>query len=91
MAIRHLGLDRAHFVGAASLASLTGDLAKTAVFTEAELLGSESFLITVAAVPLMIAATYTGRRINRSIGESGYTILFWTVMAGYTLRLLLSL
>jgi hypothetical protein len=39
----------------------------------------------------MIAATYTGRRINHSIGESGYTILFWTVMAGYTLRLLLSL
>lgn len=91
MAIRQLGLDRAHFVGAASLASLAGDVAKTAVFTEAELLGSESFLITMAAVPLMIAATYTGRRINHSIGESGYTILFWTVMAGYTLRLLLSL
>lgn len=91
MAIRQLDLDRAHFVGAASLASLAGDAAKTAVFTEAELLSGESFLIAVAAVPLMIGATFTGRGINHSIGESGYTILFWTVMAGYTLRLVLSL
>lgn len=88
MAIRQLDLDRAHFVGAASLASLAGDLAKTAVFTEADLLGGEAFLIAVVAVPLMIAATLIGRRINHSIGERGYTILFWAVMVGYTLRLI---
>jgi uncharacterized membrane protein YfcA len=91
MAIRQLNLDRAHFVGAASLASLAGDVTKTAVFIEAELIGGESFLIAVLAVPLMIAATFSGRKINRSIGERGYTFLFWAVMAGYTLRLLLSL
>lgn len=91
MAIRQLGLDRAHFVGAASLASLAGDVAKTAIFTEAELIGSQSFLIAGLAIPLMVVATYSGRRINRVIGERGYTVLFWSVMAGYTLRLLLSL
>ncbi|MGH8945518.1 MAG: sulfite exporter TauE/SafE family protein, partial [Acidimicrobiia bacterium] len=64
---------------------------KTAVFTEAELLGGESFLIALAAVPLMVLAALTGRRINRSIGEPGYTVLFWGVMAGYTGRLLLGL
>lgn len=91
MAIRQLGLDRAHFVGAASLASLAGDATKAAVFTEAELLGGDSFLIAATAVPLMLIATFTGRRINRSIGERGYTGLFWAVMAGYTARLLLAL
>lgn len=91
VAIRQLDLDRAHFVGAASLASLAGDTAKTAVFAGADLLDGSAFLIALAAVPLMISATYAGRRINRAIGERGYTILFWGVMAGYTFRLLLGL
>jgi uncharacterized protein len=91
MAIRQLGLDRAHFVGAASLASLAGDLTKTAVFADAALLGGESFGLAATAVPLMLISTFTGRRINRSIGELGYTWLFWGVMAGYTARLVLRL
>ncbi len=91
MAIRQLDLDRAHFVGAASLVSLVGDATKTAVFTGADLLGGQSFVIALIAVPLMIVATFTGRTINRSIGERGYTWLFWAVMAGYTARLLVSL
>lgn len=91
VAIRQLGLDRAYFVGAASLASLVGDVTKAAVFTEAELLGGDSFLIALTAVPLMVLATFTGRRVNRSIGEPGHTALFWAVMAGYTARLVFSL
>jgi hypothetical protein len=91
MAIRQLDLDRAHFVGAASLVSLVGDVTKAAVFTGADLLAGQSFLIALVAVPLMVIATFTGRTINRSIGERGYTWLFWGVMAGYTVRLILSL
>lgn len=91
MAIRQLDLDRAHFVGAASLVSLVGDVTKAAVFTRADLLAGQSFLIALVAVPLMVIATFTGRTINRSIGERGYTWLFWGVMAGYTVRLILSL
>jgi len=91
MAIRQLDLDRAHFVGAASLVSLFGDVTKAVVFTGAELLSGDSYLIALAAVPLMVLATFSGRRINRDIGERGYTWLFWSVMAGYTLRLVLSL
>jgi hypothetical protein len=91
MAIRQLEVDRAHFVGAASLASLVGDVTKAAVFTEAELLTADSFIIALVAIPLMLVATFTGRRINRSIGEPGYTMLFWGVMAGYTARLVMSL
>lgn len=91
MAIRQLELDRAHFVGAASLTSLAGDATKATIFTEAGLLSADSFLVALAAVPLMLVATFAGRRINRSIGERGYTSLFWGVMAGYTLRLALTL
>lgn len=91
MALRQLELDRAHFVGAASLASLAGDVTKATVFTEAGLLSGDSFLLALAAVPLMLAATFGGRRVNRSIGEKGYTSLFWVVMAGYTVRLAVTL
>jgi uncharacterized membrane protein YfcA len=91
MAIRQLDLDRAHFVGAASLASLVGDATKTAVFAEAQLLGREAVTVALLAIPLMFLATLTGRKINRSLGEKGYTGLFWSVMAGYTIRLLVQL
>lgn len=91
MALRQLDVDRAHFVGAASLVSLVGDATKTAVFTEAQLLGGDSFTLAAFAIPLMLVATFTGRRINRRIGERGYTFLFWGVMTGYTVRLVLNL
>jgi len=91
MALRQLDVDRAHFVGAASLVSLVGDATKTAVFAEAQLLGGDSFTLAAFAIPLMLVATFTGRRINRRIGERGYTFLFWGVMTGYTVRLVLNL
>ena len=90
MAIRQLDLDRGHFVGAASLASLFGDATKVAVFAEAQLLDGSALLIAVMAVPLMVIATFGGRKINHAIGETGYSALFWTVMAGYTMRLIIA-
>ncbi len=87
VAIRNLDLDRRHFVGAASLASFAGDVTKTAVFTEAELLGRTSLLVALAAVPLMAFGTWTGSTFNARAGEQTFAVLFWTVMSGYTLRL----
>lgn len=86
-AIRNLGLDRRHFVGAASLASFAGDLTKTAVFAEAELLDRSSLLLALAAVPLMALGTWTGSRLNDRAGEQTFAVFFWTVMSGYTVRL----
>jgi uncharacterized membrane protein YfcA len=91
MALRQLKLDRAHFVGAASLVSLAGDATKAVVFTEAGLLSGDSLFLVVLAVPLMFLATFSGRRINFTIGERGYAMLFWAVMGGYTLRLVVGL
>ncbi|MGH2699259.1 MAG: TSUP family transporter [Actinomycetota bacterium] len=91
VAIRNLDVDRYHFVGAASLASLAGDLSKAAVFAQGSLLGSNEVTVAVIAVPLMIIGTVMGRWINSEIGERGYTTLFWGVIAGYSGRLVLGL
>ena len=87
VAIRNLDLDRRHFVGAASLASFAGDATKTAIFADAELLGRTSVLTALAAVPLMALGTWAGSTINQRAGERTFAGLFWTVMAGYTVRL----
>ena len=90
VAFRSLWLVRAHLVGGLSLASLAGDAVKTSVFAEAQLISTAGYQLAVVAVPLMVAASLAGRRINRSLGERGFARLFWAVMLGYTARLLLS-
>lgn len=87
VAIRNLELDRRHFVGAASLASFAGDATKTAIFAEAQLLGQTSILTAVAAVPLMALGTWSGSSFNQKVGEQAFAMLFWLVIAGYSVRL----
>jgi uncharacterized membrane protein YfcA len=87
LAVRSLDLDRRHLVGALSLASLVGDLTKTAIWTEAELITADGYVLALAAVPLMVLATLLGRHLNSRLGERGFSGLFWLVMAGYTARL----
>lgn len=91
LAVRSLDLDRLHLVGALSIASLVGDVTKSAVWTEAALLGRTDYLTALACVPLMFAATFLGRRLNTVVGERGFTRLFWAVMVGYTGRLVAGL
>lgn len=87
VAIRNLGLDRLHMVGAASLASLAGDATKATVFVDAQILDAQALWTAVSLIPLMIVATLTGRLLNRRLGERGYAALFWMVMGGYSARL----
>ncbi|MET7293111.1 sulfite exporter TauE/SafE family protein [Streptomyces griseoloalbus] len=91
LAVRGLGLDRLHLVGALSLASLVGDATKTAVWTEASLLTGRDYVVTLVCLPLMFFSTFLGKRLNTKIGERGYTRVFWTVMVGYTGRLVAGL
>lgn len=90
VAVKSLDVDRLHVVGAASLASLAGDTTKSTVFVEAGLLDGNALLLAVALIPVMVAATLTGRKINSELGEQGYSMLFWCVMGGYSLRLILT-
>lgn len=89
VAVRSLNFDRAHLVGALSIASLVGDATKVTVFAEAGLISASGYRLAALAVPLMLAASLLGRRVNRSLGEKGFTGLFWGVMVCYTGRLLL--
>jgi hypothetical protein len=91
LAVRGLNLDRLHLVGALSLASLVGDVTKTAIWTEASLLDTNDYLFALVCVPLMVGATFLGRKFNSTIGERGYAGLFWVVMLGYTGRLVAGL
>jgi hypothetical protein len=88
VALRTLKLDRQHLVGAASVVSLAGDATKATVLMNASVIGGEALWLLVLALPLMPVATLIGRQINRRMGERAYAALFWTVMAGYTGRLL---
>ena len=90
VAVRGLGLDRLHMVGAASMVSFAGDATKTAVFAEASLLGGGALAFAAAAMPLMALGTWTGKQINQRLGERAFAGLFWGVMAGYSVRLLLA-
>ena len=90
VAIRNLGLDHRHMVGAASLVSLAGDLTKTAVFAESGLLDGRAIEIAFVSIPLMLLGTFIGQTINSRLGERRYAALFWAVMTGYTVRLLLA-
>lgn len=87
VALRLLNLDRSHLVGAASVVSLAGDATKAGIYAGAGLLSASSLLLMGALFPVMIASTYFGRYLNSKIGERGYSVLFWTVMLGYSLRL----
>ena len=74
-------------MGAASLASISGDATKTLVFARESLLTQQSLLVFAAAIALMVAGTLTGRRLNSRTGEIGFAAMFWLVMAGYSVRL----
>ncbi len=88
-ALRSLDLERMYFVGAASTVSLAGDAVKASIFIKASLVNATSLMILLSAVVVMPFAVYLGRFINEKIGERSYAALFWTVMTGYTIRLIL--
>ncbi|MDH3302674.1 MAG: sulfite exporter TauE/SafE family protein [Acidimicrobiia bacterium] len=88
VAVRGLGLDRRFTVGAATLASLAGDVTKTLTFAGEGLLGMRQLGLAAAMIPLMIGGTMLGYRFNGRLGDSGYTKWFWVVIGAYSLRLL---
>ena len=89
IALKSLGLNRFYLIGGATIISLGGDLVKSLIFIDGGLINQDHWSIIVPAIFLMPIATYLGKRINIKIGESAYSILFWMVMLGYSIRLIL--
>lgn len=90
VAVKNLGLDRLHTVGAASIVSLGGDMTKTTIFVEAGLLDDRAWQVAAMSVPVMVLGTFAGRRLTRWLGERRWTALFWATMIGYAARLVMS-
>jgi len=88
VAIRSLQLERFYFVGAASLISMVGDMTKALVFSHSGLITSSHLLLAAVLIPVMAGCSLLGRRINREVGEKWYSLLFWAVMGGYLIRLM---
>ncbi|WP_286749092.1 sulfite exporter TauE/SafE family protein [Marinobacter sp. UBA2688] len=87
VALRSLQLERFYLVGAASLVSLVGDMTKAFVFSQAGLLQTEHLMLAGILIPVMAGCTFLGKTINRELGERWYSVLFWSVMGGYIVRL----
>ncbi|MDH3293683.1 MAG: sulfite exporter TauE/SafE family protein [Acidimicrobiia bacterium] len=87
VAVRGLGLDRRYTVGAATLASLAGDVTKSLTFAGEGLLGGRQLMLALACIPLMIGGTTLGYQFNGRLGDDGYRKWFWLIIGAYGLRL----
>jgi uncharacterized protein len=87
LALRGLTGDRLQLAGAASVVSLVGDVAKTAVYLRSGVLDASVWPIAGAVVLLVPFTATLGRHLNVQLGESRYGYFFWLVMLGYALRL----
>jgi uncharacterized protein len=88
VAIRSLRLPRLHHVGLAAVVSLVGDTVKLGIFAEAGLLTELEWPVLALALPLMPIGAWTGRAVNERIDERRFQWVFWTVVGGYTFRML---
>ena len=87
VAIRSLSLPRLEHVGLAACVSLVTDVIKVELFADAGLLDDMSSTTLAAALPMMPVAAWVGRSVNRRIGEESFRWVFWSVVAGYTMRM----
>jgi len=87
VAVRSLQLPRLEHVGLASAISLVGDALKVELFHEAGLLADVNMTVLAVALPMMPLGAWLGRTINERIDEQAFRWVFWTVVGGYTLRM----
>jgi uncharacterized membrane protein YfcA len=88
VAIRSLNLPRLEHVGLAASVSLVGDVLKVEMFAEAGLLRELHVHTLLAALPMMPIGAWLGRAVNRRMGEDAFRWIFWTVVGGYTMRMI---
>ncbi len=87
IAIRSLGLARLEHVGVAASVSLVADVLKVEFFASAGLLADVDVRTVALALPMMPVSAWVGREVNRRVDESAFRWIFWTVVGGYTMRM----
>jgi len=87
IAVRSINLPRLEHVGLASSVSLVADALKVELFASAGLLANIDLTVILVLVPVMPVGAWVGRSINRRMGEAAFRWVFWSVVGGYTLRM----
>jgi uncharacterized protein len=88
LALRGVTGDRQQLAGAAACVSLVADVVKAGVYLNAALLDSQMMHLAAWTIPLVPFTAALGYRLNRDMGERAFRVLFWSVMLGYSFRLL---
>lgn len=90
MAIKCLDLDKLQIVAAASVLSFATDSTKAIIYLSSynPLVGN-SFNLLLVSICMMPVATVLGKRINHKISNVAYDVLFFSILSGYAVRLIL--
>ena len=90
MAIKCLDLDKLQIVAAASVLSFATDSTKAIIYLSSynPLVGN-SFSLLLVSICMMPVATVVGKRINHKISNVAYDVLFFSILSGYAVRLIL--
>jgi uncharacterized protein len=91
LALRGVTGDRQQLAGAAASVSLVADAIKASVYLNAALLDGQMLHLAAWTIPLVPFTAALGYRINRDMGERAFRALFWSVMLGYSVRVLVLL
>ncbi|MGI9031587.1 MAG: sulfite exporter TauE/SafE family protein [Ilumatobacteraceae bacterium] len=87
ISIRSLNLPRLEHVGVAASVSLVADALKVELFASAGLLRDVPLETLLIALPVMPVGAWLGRALNRRMSEDAFRWVFWTVVGGYTMRM----
>jgi uncharacterized protein len=87
VAIRSYALPRLEHVGLAACVSLIADVFKVEVFASAGLLDNMNFATLALVLPMMPVAAWVGRYVNGRMNEEAFRWVFWSIVAGYTIRM----
>ncbi len=89
MAIKCLKITPMQTVACATILSTGSDLIKASVYLQKLTLSPLSIQFFAGSLILMPIATYLGKKINAKFGTTAYDLLFYSVMSGYVVRMLL--
>lgn len=89
LAIKCLKNTPLQIVACATVLSLSSDVVKSTIYLNHLTLSTQAMQYLFGSLLLMPLATYLGKKINSNIGTTAYDVLFYSVISGYVVRLLL--
>jgi uncharacterized protein len=90
MAIKCLELNKLQIVAAASVLSFATDSTRAVIYlSNYNPLAGTGFNVLLGSICMMPVATVLGKRINHKISDVAYDVLFFSVLSGYAVRLVL--